>query len=211
MSETERIKINFVVVGDYGTGKTCLSHHFANDTALADSQPTIGLDLHLRDIDDARHGPLRFLIHDTAGGEQFQRQSLVQSFYNGKEAVLFVFDVTRRDTYDHVREGWYDRVVSAKSRLRSGWLSILVGNKSDLVERGVAARAVPVDEAEATARLLDMEGYVELSALHSARDQISFPFLTLAHRLIEAGVVKPARDEPLLEMRRPADSCCGSF
>ena len=69
---------------------------------------------------------IKLQIWDTAGEEKFR--SITRVFYKDAHVVFFVFDLTRRETLDHVRE-WKAEVES--NTLLSGTLCYLVGCKAD--------------------------------------------------------------------------------
>ena len=85
-----------------------------------------------------------------AGQESFR--SITRSYYRGAAGALLVYDITRRDTFNHL-VSWLD---DARQHAHSNMTVMLVGNKSDLSAR----RAVSAEEGEAFARergLLFME------------------------------------------------------
>ena len=85
-----------------------------------------------------------------AGQESFR--SITRSYYRGAAGALLVYDITRRDTFNHLMS-WLD---DARQHAHSNMTVMLVGNKSDLSAR----RAVSTEEGEAFARergLLFME------------------------------------------------------
>ncbi|PVU88913.1 hypothetical protein BB561_005645 [Smittium simulii] len=90
-------------------------------------------------IDDK---PIKLQIWDTAGQESFR--SITRSYYRGAAGALLVYDITRRDTFDHLAT-WLE---DARKHSNSSTIIILIGNKSDLE----AKRAVAKEEGEAFAR-----------------------------------------------------------
>lgn len=77
-----------------------------------------------------------------AGQESFR--SITRSYYRGAAGALLVYDITRRDTFNHL-VSWLD---DARQHAHSNMTVMLVGNKSDLHAR----RAVSAEEGEAFAR-----------------------------------------------------------
>ena len=71
-----------------------------------------------------------------AGQESFQ--SITRSYYRDAAGALLVYDVTRRDTFNHLTR-WLEQ---AKQNGNPNTCIMLVGNKSDLEER----RAVSTQE-----------------------------------------------------------------
>ena len=86
---------------------------FADDT-FEELSPTIGVDFKLKylDLDGKR---LKLTVWDTAGQERFR--TLTSSYYRGAQGIVFVYDITRRDTFDDLAEIWQRRwTCTAPSR-----------------------------------------------------------------------------------------------
>ncbi|CAH8491559.1 unnamed protein product [Dicrocoelium dendriticum] len=72
---------------------------------------------------------IKLQIWDTAGQESFR--SITRSYYRGSAAALLVYDVTRRDTFDHLAT-WLE---DARQYASSTMVITLIGNKCDLESR----------------------------------------------------------------------------
>jgi Ras-related protein Rab-11A len=199
------------MLGDYNTGKTSLAYHFANDTALYQSEPTIGLDFMLKKIVDERYGCIEFFIWDTSGAEKYNIASLTQTYYRNANAAIFVFDVTRKESFDNIGQIWMPRLYSAQSS-HSHCRYYLVANKCDLEKQ----RLVSEQDALEFAGDNNMH-YIELSSLHSDYKEIRKPFIHLAVELIDHGVCAPTSiDRPndaihlpaYIDNTVPQVSCC---
>jgi len=116
---------------------------------------TIGVDFKIRSIDvDGR--AVKLQIWDTAGQERFQ--SITSNYYHGSHAIAIVYDITNRDSFDHVRK-WVNEV----DRLANPQVcKLIVGNKIDLEEK----RQVRRDEGQAFADSLGVP-FLETSAKNS--------------------------------------------
>ena len=66
---------------------------------------------------------------DTAGQEAFQ--AITRTYYKGAHGALLVYDITRKDTFTHVRK-WLEEVKSNSSKSIT---IILIGNKKDLEDK----------------------------------------------------------------------------
>ena len=115
---------------------------FADDT-FEELSPTIGVDFKLKylDLDGKR---LKLTVWDTAGQERFR--TLTSSYYRGAQGIVFVYDITRRDTFDDLAEIW-QREVDMYSTVED-CVKIVIGNKVDKAEQ----RAVSREEGMAFAR-----------------------------------------------------------
>ena len=113
---------------------------------------SIGVDFKLKNIEiDSKK--IKLQIWDTAGQERFK--TITTSYYKGAHAILVVFDITDRDSFDHVRNWMADIDKFAKE----GVLRILVGNKCDLAH----SRQVSMEEAKEIANKYGIK-YIETSA-----------------------------------------------
>ena len=205
--DNRQLKIKFIVVGDYATGKTSLLNHFFNDgrcVSPADyvPQPTMGTDYRIKSIRTERYGVIEFLLCDTSGMEQYNSLGLTRSYYRGAEGILIVFDLTNRQSFRNVTEVWLRRLrLTATMHLRCKY--IIVGNKADLCER-----AVTTEEAVEMARANNMD-YIELSSVTSDCTTVRQPFLLLAAQLISEGICVATERPPPVSIGGES-VCCGS-
>lgn len=75
---------------------------------------------------------VKLQIWDTAGQERFR--TITSSYYRGAQGIIVVFDLTDRDSFDHVKQ-WMkeiDRFAGENVNV------ILVGNKKDLTSKRVS-------------------------------------------------------------------------
>jgi small GTP-binding protein len=179
MSHNHR-PIKVVMVGNCGTGKTTLCKHFLAERHSDEPEPTIGCDYVLKEIQHASYGKIMFNVWDTAGAEKFNSISMTQTYYRKAEGVIYLFDLTCRDSFNAVRDVWLKRIQSATT-IYSHFCAVLVGNKSDLEAR----RVVRVDEALALARELGVN-YVELSSTRSTYADVRQPFMMIATELLDS-------------------------
>ena len=113
---------------------------------------SIGVDFKLKNIEiDGKK--IKLQIWDTAGEERFR--TITTSYYKGAHAILIVFDITEKDSFDHVKN-W---VADIDKFAKQGVLRILVGNKCDLEKQ----RNVSKEEANELAEKLGIK-YIETSA-----------------------------------------------
>jgi Ras-related protein Rab-2A len=102
---------------------------------------TIGVEFGARMVTIANDTQVKLQIWDTAGQESFR--SITRSYYRGAAGALLVYDITRRDTFQHLSR-WLEE---AKSHAQPNMVILLIGNKSDLSNR----RAVSTAEGQAFA------------------------------------------------------------
>ncbi|VDN53337.1 unnamed protein product [Dracunculus medinensis] len=121
-------------------GKSCLLLQFTDKRFQPVHDLTIGVEFGARMINiDSKQ--IKLQIWDTAGQESFR--SITRSYYRGAAGALLVYDITRRDTFNHLTS-WLE---DARQHSNSNMVIMLIGNKSDLEAR----REVKKEEGEAFA------------------------------------------------------------
>ena len=96
---------------------------------------------------------IKIQIWDTAGHERFR--TITTSYYRGAHAIVIVYDVSERNSFEHI-DKWLSEI---KKFAKENVLMFLVGNKIDLIEK----RKVSKDEAEEIANKFNIP-YFETSA-----------------------------------------------
>ena len=101
---------------------------------------SIGVDFKSKDlrVDGKR---IKLQIWDTAGQERYR--TITSSYYKGAHAIVVVFDITNRSSFEHILRWMEDINKYAKENI----LKFVVGNKSDLIQE----REVKYEEARALA------------------------------------------------------------
>ena len=132
---------------------------------------SIGVDFKLKNI-EIDNKKIKLQIWDTAGQERFR--TITTSYYKGAHAIVIVFDITDKDSFEHVKIWMQDIDKFAKQ----GVMRILVGNKCDLEHQ----RAVTKNEGNEMALKYGIK-YLETSA----KDTINIEnlFVDTAKKLFE--------------------------
>jgi len=120
----------FIVIGDTAVGKSCLLCRFIENKFKKESTHTIGVEFGSKIIEVGGRN-VKLQIWDTAGQERFR--SVTRSYYRGAAGAILVYDITNRETYNHV-SSW---LSDARSLANKDIAIILVGNKTDLSNREV--------------------------------------------------------------------------
>ncbi|KAJ1725569.1 Ras- protein Rab-2-B [Coemansia erecta] len=127
----------YIIIGDTGVGKSCLLLQFTDNRFLPSHDLTIGVEFGARMV-SVDNKDIKLQIWDTAGQESFR--SITRSYYRGAVGALLVYDITRRDTFEHVAT-WLEDV---RKHSNTETTIILIGNKCDLE----AKRSVSREEGE---------------------------------------------------------------
>uniref|UniRef100_A0A8R1HMF1 Uncharacterized protein n=1 Tax=Caenorhabditis japonica TaxID=281687 RepID=A0A8R1HMF1_CAEJA len=131
------VTFKVMLLGDSCTGKTCLLIRYKDGAFLNNNFiSTVGID---------------YRIWDTAGQERFR--SVTTSYYRDADALLLVYDIANRSSFENCRN-WLSQI---KEYGKEAVQVTLIGNKCDL------ARAVPADEGKRLAEAYSIP-FMETSA-----------------------------------------------
>ena len=131
MTDNNVPSCKIVLLGESGVGKTCIISRYINQVFEGNTISTNGASyaaktLHFDDYDKS----LKVEIWDTAGQEQYR--SLTKIFYKDATAAILVYDITRKKSFDEIKNYWYKQLLDcAPSDIVVG----LAGNKADLFDR----------------------------------------------------------------------------
>lgn len=175
--------MKLIVVGDSGTGKSCLLHRFVEDTFSEDQTQTIGVEFGAKVV-SLLGKRIKMQIWDTAGQERYK--SVTRSYYRGAVACLIVYDITNRASFDHAAQWLADvRQLAGKDVT-----TMLIGNKSDMGDGD--KRQVTHNEGSLYAQQNDLMHF-ETSA--ATGDLVSDAFLKVAKTALVRAGVKEGEEE----------------
>eukprot|EP01039_Chlorochromonas_danica_P007879 gene7879-8691_t len=161
----------FIIIGDTCVGKSCFLLQFTDKRFQHVHDMTIGVEFGSRTIDiDGKL--IKLQIWDTAGQESFR--SITRSYYRGACSALLMYDITRRDTFEHLNR-WLEE---ARQNSNPNLVITLVGNKKDLEHK----RAVSPAEGQAYA---DSHGLVFLEASAKVGENVEEAFVKTAVQVLE--------------------------
>ncbi|CAL9749232.1 unnamed protein product [Musa acuminata subsp. burmannicoides] len=169
--EAEEIDYVFkiVVIGDSAVGKTQLLGRFTKDEFFLDSKSTIGVEFQTRTLVLNRKR-IKAQIWDTAGQERYR--AITSAYYRGALGAMLVYDITKRQTFDHVVR-WIDEL---RANADNSIVVMLIGNKSDLAKNRVVSTEDAMEFAEEQGLF-----FSEASALSG--DNVETAFLRLLEEI----------------------------
>ena len=116
--------LSILLLGDSDSGKTSLLMRYVKNQYKENYISTVGLDSLVKNL-IINEEDVRLHIMDTSGQERFK--SLSQSYYNKVDGIIFVLDVTNRESYEGVKF-WLKDAFSYNKEI----VYVIVGNKIDL-------------------------------------------------------------------------------
>lgn len=208
------VDYNFTVMllGDSCTGKTCLLIRFKDNTFMNNNFiSTVGIDYRNKivELDKLK---VKLQVWDTAGQERFR--SLTASYYRDADALLLIYDVTNRASFENIR----DWLAQVREHAKEEVELTLVGNKVDLGQQ----RKVKPEEGRQLAQAYNIP-FMETSA--KSGQNVPELFQALTRRLLNSAQAQGRHNEDrnvldLLEQQQPttargqqpwlmAGRCCG--
>eukprot|EP00300_Choanocystis_sp_HF-7_P009680 c1656_g1_i1.p1 GENE.c1656_g1_i1~~c1656_g1_i1.p1 ORF type:complete len:204 (-),score=32.39 c1656_g1_i1:81-692(-) len=126
-----------VLLGGTHVGKSSLLRRFVLDEFDSHQKSTVGASFMSKTLEPTEKGEQAMMLHiwDTAGQETYR--SLAPMYYRNSSAAIIVFDITRQDSFEALKE-W---VAELKRNGPPDVVIALAGNKSDEeVARQVSAQ-----------------------------------------------------------------------
>ena len=156
-------------MGDGSVGKTSMVFQYSERNFQERYIMTIGSNFAIKSLvlDDTK---IKIQIWDLAGQKHF---SFVRPpFYRGSSGTLYVFDLTRRQSFDNLLN-WKEEIETVIHKP-----FILIGNKNDLHED----RLITKEEAVSFANEMGALKYFETSA--KTGENLDLAFLTLVKKIL---------------------------
>ena len=152
-----------LILGDSTVGKTCFLVRYVDDSFDDSTLLSVGMDYRLKNVKTEDGTKVKLQIWDTCGQERYR--SISKNYYKGANAIILVFSLIDKKSFESV-ENWINQI---KEEASESILIILVGNKSDLIEK----RVISYEEAEKLAKEFNIN-YFECSAKTGENINVAF-------------------------------------
>ncbi|HUX99501.1 MAG TPA: GTP-binding protein [Candidatus Deferrimicrobium sp.] len=176
-----RFRFKLVLVGEGAVGKTSIREKYMGRGFTGEYLKTIGADFASKvvELKDASGENIKsiFQIWDLAGQQEFS--AVRASFYGGCQGILLVYDMTRKDTMDKLKDWILEAAKNAGGTIKGFYL---IGNKCDLPEREVTAEDGKDFSTFLANRLKFPMPYIETSA--KTGQNIEYLFKDLCRTLL---------------------------
>ena len=141
-----------ILIGDSGTGKSCLIDKAIKNSFIEANAATIGFEFATFNI-RINKAVIKLQIWDTCGPEVYR--SLITNFYKASSLTIIFYSIDNKKSFKNI-ENWLDdcRKHNPNSKI------FLVGNKSDMEE----SRKVSKDDGEKFAKEHKLDMFFEVSA-----------------------------------------------
>ncbi len=116
-----------LITGSFAVGKTSLFHRFVYNTFSEKYLTTIGVKVDKRVV-NLKGEEVALILWDIAG--EISQQKVPKTYFLGASAVIYVFDLSRKQTADNLKSD-----LKLIEQILPGCLIKVVGNKKDLVSK----------------------------------------------------------------------------
>jgi small GTP-binding protein len=109
MSGKEPLKCKIVLIGEKGVGKTSIIDRYVRNNFMLELLSTAGLcytekTVLIKDYNQS----IKFEIWDTAGQEKYR--SLAKVFYTNGDAIILIYDITERRSFEEIKNYWINEI-----------------------------------------------------------------------------------------------------
>ena len=149
----DKNNIKLVVIGDFGTGKTCIINSLLGKDFDSKSPATTGASYCSKSLILEGHS-FTADIWDTCGAEAYK--SLTKFFLQGAKGAFIVYEINSKCSFDNI-DSW---IKILKEAIKDNIPIIIIGTKCDLNDY----REITVEEGELKAKEYGAD-FIETSAL----------------------------------------------
>ena len=159
-----------VICGASSVGKTSLFNRYCFNSFNFDSSPTIGINFHSINLkinneekpNNSKDYYVANSIFDFGGQERFK--PLVSQFLEGSSGALLVFDSVNKLSFEQL-DFWFEQLI--KNTISPEIPIILVGSKSDLIEKTPKSEIVSDSVINDYVKEKQLEGFYNTSSLEN--------------------------------------------
>ena len=96
-----------ILLGEFGVGKTKIISRFVKNTFKNDE---VNLCYFTKTMifNKANGKTIKYEIWDTAGQEKYR--ALAKVYYKNAGVAILVYDITRKETFDEIKNYWYNEI-----------------------------------------------------------------------------------------------------
>ena len=171
MNELNEINLKVLLIGDSSVGKTSILLKYIDDQFPELHISTIGVEYKIKTL-TINEKKVVLRIWDTSGEERYR--SITRNFYRNANGILFIFDITKKESFDNIKNWLLDSQIIETKVIR-----MLIGNKIDLEKQ----RKIGKEIIENYAERKEMK-YYETSAKEGTN--IDIIFMELAKQILSS-------------------------
>ncbi|XP_011147703.1 ras-related protein Rab-32B [Harpegnathos saltator] len=191
----------FLVIGDYGVGKTALVRRYTEGKFSSNYKITIGADFAIKSLDWDPHTKINLQLWDIAGHERFGYMTRV--YYKYAVAAALVFDISRMATFQSMKKWLCDLREKVTLSDGSSIPIVLLANKCDI------SVAVTNEQVAKFCRENSIDAWYATSAKNNTNVDAAMRYLV--EKVLSAKIDGGIRDSIRLRevsLNRERSSCC---
>ena len=109
MGEKEALQCKVVLIGESGVGKTSIINRYILNVFSTTLTATPGASFTTKTVFLKEYEQsIKFEIWDTAGQEKYR--SLAKVFYKNAAVCILVYDITRKESFDELKNYWINQI-----------------------------------------------------------------------------------------------------
>ena len=170
-----------VLVGESGTGKTCIIDRYIYDRFKPNQQSTAS-NYVCKIISLKNDKKIRLDIWDTAGQEKFR--SLNKFFYKDATIAIMVYDITQKSSFESIKEYWHNEI---KSQVGDKIIFGLAGNKSDLYKTETVSENEARSYAQEIGAVFELTSSIENTGIDELFTKLVEKYYGCNHGDIDTG------------------------
>ena len=183
--------IKLVFVGDTEVGKSCLITRFIKGVFETNLKETTKANYVSKTIEIPEIGEsITFDIWDTNGREKFK--SMAKIFYQGAKMAILVYDITRKESYDSVKNWWYKDI---KEHGDPDIVIGIAGNKSDRYDDEKVSEQEAREFAESIGAVFSLTSAQNNYGIDELFKDMGKKYLCPNSSTIESDIQKPEQKE----------------
>ena len=114
MSDNKNKICKVILVGETGVGKTCIIVRYVSEEYKEETISTTGASYASKIVEFKEYNKsVQFQIWDTAGQEKYR--GLTKLFYKDAKIVILVYDMTRKKSFEEIKNYWYNQIKENSS------------------------------------------------------------------------------------------------
>ena len=115
MSEKEPLQCKVVLIGETRVGKTSIINRYISNNFRSSLSPTPGANFVTKKMLFKDYNQtFKFEIWDTAGQEKYR--SLAKVFYTNRDAIILIYDITERRSFEEIKKYWINDIKANISK-----------------------------------------------------------------------------------------------
>ena len=196
MADDDLNEIKIILIGEPGTGKTCLINVSTGNQFNENSESTL-LSTYVTKkmvINDKEYA---LNLWDTAGQEKYR--AMTKIFTKNSKIVVFVYAINNKNTFEEMKSYW---IKTIKETLGDDPILGIAGNKSDLY----LEEAVPEEEAREFANKLRIK-FKLVSAKNDPNSFVNF-LQELVEEFLQTKGLSGKNGVNLNKNKKKKSGCC---